>query len=63
MGLCSRKMWKSNAKNIFHIISHIGLWSEVMPSGSSSIIVQSLKTLQQNGPKLQNISNNSKYMF
>ena len=27
--------------------------SEDMPRGSSSIIMQSLKTLQQNGPKLK----------
>ena len=37
--------------------------SDVMPFGSSSIIVQSLKTLQQNGPKLKNISNNKNTCF
>ena len=57
---------KSNVKNIFHIISHVGLseWSH-MSCGSSSIIAQSLRTLQhvqQNGPKLK-ISNNNKCML
>ena len=58
------KMWKSNEKNIFQIKFHVlSEWS--MPRGSSSIIAQSLKTLQQNGPKLvytQKNPNNNKYM-
>ena len=51
MCICWGKMWKSNEKYIFHIKFHVLLeWS--MPRGSSSIIAQSLKTLQPNGPKL-----------
>ena len=37
--------------------------SEDMPRGSSSIIAQSRKTIQQNGPELKNISNNNEYKF
>ena len=50
MRLCSGKMWKSIVKNIFfHIISHVGLseWS------GTQVITQSLKSRQQNGPKLE----------
>ena len=51
MRLCSGKMWKSKVKKKkkFHIISHVGLseWS------GTQVIAQSLKTRQQNGPKLE----------
>ena len=52
-------MWKSNVKNNFCIISHVGLseWR------GTQIIAQSLKTHQQNGPKTRNTSSGNKYMF
>ena len=43
-------MWKSNEKNIFHIsFPTLACRSEDILRGSSSIIAQSLKTLQQSG--------------
>ena len=55
------KMISNIVKNIFHFICW-PVGSEDMSHGSSSIIVQSLKTLQQNAPRLK-ILNNNKYMF
>ena len=54
---------ENQMKTIFHSFPLFACWSEGMSHGSSSIIAQSLETLQQNGPKLKNISNNNKYMF
>ena len=48
MRLCSGKMWKSNVKNIFFTLA---CRSEVVRG--TQVIAQSLKTRQQNGPKLE----------
>ena len=54
MRLCSGKMWKSNVKKFFfHIISHVGLSELSHTTCGTQVIAQSLKTHQQNGPKLE----------
>ena len=61
---CVHVKCENQMLRIFFISFHtLACRSEIMTSGSSSIIAQSLKTLQQNGPELKNISNNGKYMF
>ena len=51
MHLCSGKMWKKKKK--IHIISHVGPL-ECSHTTGTQVIVQSLKTRQQNGSKLEN---------
>ena len=64
MRLCSGKMWKSNVKNIFSY--NFPRW----PVGVKSYRVvlkllrnESLKTRQQNGPKLEILQTAILYMF
>ena len=63
MRLCSGKMWKSNVKNIFSY--NFPRW----PVGVKSyrvvlqVTAQSLKTRQQNGPKLEILQTAIRYMF
>ena len=57
MRLCSGKMWKSNVKNIFSY--NFPRWPvgvKVIPRGTQ-VTAQSLKTRQQNCPKLDILQN------
>ena len=62
MRLCSGKMWKSNVKNIFSY--NFPRWpvGVVIPHGTQ-VTAQSLKTRQQNGPKLEIFQTAIRYMF
>ena len=61
MRLCSGKMWKSNVKNIF---SHnFPSWPVGVKSYRVVLTAQSLKTRQQNGPKLEILQTAIRYMF
>ena len=62
MHLRSGKMWKSNVKIFFHIISHVGL-SALSHTTWYSSYCASLKTRQQNGPKLEILQTAIRYMF
>ena len=63
MRLCSGKMWKSNVKNIFsYNFPRQPVGGYVIPHGTQ-VTVQSLKTRQQNGPKLEILQTAIRYMF
>ena len=60
MRLCSGKMWKSNVKNIFSY--NFPRWPVGVKRGTQ-VTAQSLKTRQQNGPKLEILQTAIQYMF
>ena len=63
MRLCSGQMWKSNVKNIFSY--NFPRWPvgvKSIPRGTQ-VTAQSLKTRQQNGPKLEILQTAIRYMF